>query len=260
MFKFEIIKAVFCFCLGIFVLDAQTPAKAGQKRALVAVPLISQLVKKSAPGIWKGALIDVLHKVEAKSGIPFDLKVVPFKRAIMMTKEGASDFGVFLESPERNQIAMPILKLGEAIYVAVSMKSKKITSLDQLSGKILGKIRGGGTLKSLSALPDVNYHLFSTHDEGVRLLKRGRIDVLITADFRVLEAIDRLDLSYDDIAKPVPIEGRGLWLYWSWKSDLIFDSVRQIKQGPAVTIEGFGPTELYDIYNRRLHNKLKTKE
>lgn len=251
----SILGFVFCFFGGFFLLHTPAQSQGAQYRPLVAVPLISQLVQKNQAGQWQGALIDVLKKVEQKSSLEFDYKVVPFKRAVMMTKKGVSDFGVFLESPERNQMALPIVKLGESLYVAVSLKSNKVSSLHQLSGKVLGRIRGGSELKSLKVLPSLKYHYFNTHEEGLKLLTHGRIDVLITTDFRILEAVERLHLSYDDIARPVPIEGRGLWLYWSWKSAMDFNEVRKIKDGPGFMIEGFMPRQLFDIYKSQLETK-----
>ena len=221
--------------------------------AIVAVPQISQLVKKDKRGGWTGPLIRVLRQVEKTSDATFDLRVVPFKRAVVMVKEGSADFGVFMESSKRNQLAMPIAKLGDAVYVVVTLKENRISSLDQLAGKTVGRIRGGTDVKALKHISGMKYHLFNRHEDGVRLLKSKRVDALLTADFRILEAIDRLNLSYDEIARPVPVEGRGLWLYWSWKSDLDFQNVKNIKAGPDVTIEGMNPVVLFDLYKKKLN-------
>lgn len=187
----------------------------GNPRPIIAVPIISQLIKQMPDKSWYGPLVDVLRQVEKNSGTTFDLRVVPFKRALLMTNEGSSDFGVFMESPERNLNAMPVVKLGDAVYVVVSLKENPITHLSQLKGKRVARIRGGADIKSLNVIEDVDYHFFSTHDDGIRLLKGKRIDALITADFRIVEALDRYDLSLGEIAKPLAIEPRELWLYWS---------------------------------------------
>ena len=248
----RIFNSVVFGALALGILMVYQYAYADDKKAVIAVPIISQLVKQKTNGQWGGALIDVLKKVESKADIPFEMRVVPFKRAVMMTKNGNSDFGVFMESPKRNQMAMPVLKLGDAVYVLLTLKENKITSLDQLKGKSLARIRGGTEIKSLKAIPDIKYHLFNQHEDGIRLLKNGRVDVLLTADFRVLEAIERLNLSYDEIAPPLPVEARELWLYWSWKSNLDFGHVKKIKNGPSVAIEGFSSKTLFEMYQNKL--------
>jgi len=242
--SWRVFSASATLILGLMILSISAWADEKPQSALVAVPIISQLVKKQASGEWGGALIDVLRQAEKKSQIPFKLKIVPFKRAVMMTKQGQADFGVFLESPKRNQMAMPVLKLGQAMYVVVSLKKNKITSLDQLTGKTIGKIRGGNVLNTLSAIPDLKYYPFNTHDDGIRLLKGERIDAVITTNFRVTEAVEKSSLSYDEIAKPVPIEGRGLWLYWSLRSEIDFKHIKNLKYGGPVTIDGLMPNEL----------------
>ncbi len=243
------------FAIVILVLTG-TNASYGQDKAesaKVAVPLITQLVKQKENGGWSGPLIDVLKKVGSQSDINFDMKVVPFKRAVAMTKEGAADFGVFMESPTRNKMAMPVLNLGDAVFVVVSLKGAPITSLDQLSNKLVARIRGGTAIKSLSAIPDMQFHFFNTHEDGMRLLLGNRVDALITADFRVLEAIERLKLSLDDFAPPIPIEKRELWLYWSWKSQLEFDTIRTIKQTPAVALDYLGTSPLFQYDLKNVH-------
>ncbi|MDV7338397.1 transporter substrate-binding domain-containing protein [Terasakiella sp. A23] len=232
-------KIINIFVIGLFLVgfSSESQAQDNAQSVKVAVPHISQLVKRSDTNGWHGPLIEALNKIESHAGLTFEKRVVPFKRAVAMTKEGAADFGVFMESPKRNQMAMPVLKIGDAVYVVVSLKETPITSLDQLSGKTIARIRGGAGIKSLSAIPDLHYHQFNKHEDGMRLLLGKRVDALVTADFRVLESIETLKLSIDSFAKTVPIEKRELWLYWSWKSKVDFNHIRTIKQTPDVQLD-----------------------
>lgn len=208
--------------------------QAQDQKPTFAIPLISQLVKKSNDGQWNGPLIDMARQIEEKTGLEFDIQVVPFKRAVAMTKSGRSDFGIFMESAQRNQIALPVIKLGDASFVVVSLKDTPIHTLSDLRGRKVARIRGGAAIKSLAAIDDIEYHQFSTHDDGVKLLTAKRVDALITADFRILDAFENTQLSPDQIAKPVWIEDREIWLYWSWNSNLDFSHIRKLKQGIAI--------------------------
>ncbi len=244
----------FYFVFIIFcALAIEHPSFAQEKKhsALIAVPHIAQLVQKQEDGKWGGPLIDVLNRLAAKSRLDFSVKVVPFKRAVVMTQDGVSDFGVFMESEKRDDIAIPVLQLGNAFYVIVSLADTPITRIDQLKGKTVGHIRGAVEVNTLSAVPDITYKLFNKHEDGVRMLKGKRIDALLTADFRVLEAIEQSHLQTHEIAKPVPVEPRALWLYWSWNSKLPFEEVRKLKKGPAASVEGLDPSVLYSIFNQR---------
>ncbi|SCA58246.1 exported hypothetical protein [Candidatus Terasakiella magnetica] len=237
--------------LGFILSNANAQASTETQSPVVAVPIITQLVKKDeAQNKWTGPLIDLLGEVEKKAGTDLNLRLVPFKRAIAMTKEGEADFGVFMESPKRNKMAMPIMKLGEALFVIVSLKDSAITDLNQLEHKVVGRIRGGTDVKSLKALSNMKYHFFNNHEDGVRLLKAGRIDALLTADFRVLDAIENFGLSFKEIARPLSVEPRELWLYWSWESKQPFELVRNIKNLPALTFRGMDTGTLYDSYKQ----------
>lgn len=215
--------------LSFLLVQTLPQAKAETRPIKIAVPHLSQLVQKSDKNEWKGPLIDLLEKMSKTSGYRMDVKVVPFKRAVAMTNEGAADFGIFMASPIRNQTALPIHKLGNATFVIISLKDNPITHISQLSGKTVARILGGTEIKSLSAVENMTYYPFKSHAEGARLLLGHRVDALLTADFRVIDAFDNLNLSPEDIAPPLSVEDRELWLYWSWKSDLNFKHVRRIK-------------------------------
>ncbi|NVJ92415.1 MAG: transporter substrate-binding domain-containing protein [Methylocystaceae bacterium] len=247
----------YVFFYNIFVilcgLAVCNPSFAQEKKhsALIAVPHIAQLVQKQEDERWGGPLIDVLNRLAAKSQLDFSVKVVPFKRAVLMTQDGVSDFGVFMESEKRDEIAIPVLKLGDAYYVIVSLADTPITRMDQLKGKTVGQIRGGTKVLTLSAVPDITYKLFNKHEDGVRMLKGKRIDALLTADFRVLEAIEQSHLQTHEIAKPLPIEARALWLYWSWHSKLPFEEVHKLRDGPAASVVGLDPSVLFSIFDQK---------
>lgn len=244
---FYMLLAVFC------ALTAGNPSFAQEKKhsALIAVPHIAQLVQKQADEKWGGPLIDVLNRLADKSQLDISVKVVPFKRAVVMTQDGISDFGVFMESEKRDEIAIPVLKLGDAYYVIVSLADTPITRMDQLKGKTVGQIHGGVNVNTLSAIPDIIYKQFNKHEDGVRMLKGKRIDALLTADFRVLEAIEQSHLQTHEIAKPLPVEAGALWLYWSWNSKLPFKEVQKLKEGPAASVEGLDPSVLFSIFNQK---------
>lgn len=236
--------------LSLSFLFAQALSQAGaETRPIkIAVPHLSQLVQKSADNTWHGPLIDLLDQMSKTTGYQMDVHVVPFKRAVAMTNKGATDFGIFMESPIRNQTALPIHKLGNATFVIISLKDNPITHISQLSGKTVARILGGTEIKSLSAVENLTYYPFKSHAEGARLLLGHRVDALLTADFRVIDAFYNLNLSPKDIAPPLSVEDRELWLYWSWKSDLNFKHVRRIKHDAPDNLLGKDSLSLLKDY------------
>lgn len=216
----------------------------------VAVPIIPQLVEKQEDGTWAGPLIDLLKRAEQEVGLPFHLRMVPFKRAVVMVENGATDFGVFLESPKRNKLGMPIVKLGNAHMVVVSLKDRAITSLADLKDKKVARVRGGTEIRTLNGVPGLEYYYFNTPQDGVKLLTFGRVDALVTADFRLLDALDKKLVSIADLAEPVLIEPRELWLYWSWQSDLSFHLIRRLKNSPNLSLDALSPQKVQERYNQ----------
>jgi len=216
----------------------------------VAVPVIAQLVEKQPDGTWTGPLIDLLKRAEREVGLPFHLRMVPFKRAVIMVENGATDFGVFLESPKRNKLGMPIVKLGTAHMVVVSLKDRAITSLADLRDKRVARVRGGTEIRTLNGVAGLEYYYFNNHQDGMNLLTFGRVDALVTADFRLLDALEKKLVSIADLAKPVLIEPRELWLYWSWQSDLSFHLIRRLKNSPNLNLDALDPQKVQEGYNQ----------
>ncbi len=244
----KILINMFLLCLFLSAPLRISAANPSQSYVEVAVPIISQLVHQDGAGKWQGPLIDLLKRAEQEIGIPFHLRMVPFKRAVVMVEEGDTDFGVFMESPKRNQLGMPIVKLGDAQYIIVSLKDKPIRSISELENKSVARIRGGAEIKSLKGVPGLKYYYFNNHNDGTRLLQYGRVDALVTADFRLLDAVDQNMVTFAELAEPVPLEPRELWLYWSWKSNLDFSLVRRLKSIPNLHLEPLDPAKLRERY------------
>ncbi len=244
----KILINMFFLCLFLSSPLRMSSANPGQDHVEVAVPIISQLVHQDENGKWQGPLIDLLKRAEQEIGIPFHLRMVPFKRAVVMVEEGDTDFGVFLESPKRNQVGMPIVKLGDAQYIIVSLKDKPIHNLSELENKSVARIRGGAEIKTLKGVPGLKYYYFNNHRDGTHLLQYGRVDALVTADFRLLDAVDQNIVTFAELAEPVPLEPRELWLYWSWKSNLDFSLVRRLKSIPNLHLDPLNPAKLRERY------------
>jgi len=245
--KFFILLAFLLACGGVKPVQASEPGR----QVKVAVPIISQLVVKQEDGTWGGPLIDLLKRAEQEAGLPFHLRMVPFKRAVVMVENGATDFGVFLESPKRNKLGMPVVKLGDAHMVVVSLKDRAITSLADLKDKKVARVRGGTEIRTLNGVPGLEYYYFNTPQDGMNLLTFGRVDALVTADFRLLDALDKNLVSIADLAEPVLIEARELWLYWSWQSDLSFHLIRRLKNSPNLTLDALDPQKVRERYKRK---------
>jgi len=237
-------KTVAFLCLFLWMGEDKGYAAPGQGHIDIAVPIISQLVKSDADGHWVGQLVDLLKRAEKEIGVPFHLRMVPFKRAALMVAEGGADFGIFMESPKRNETGMPIVKLGDANFVIVSLKDKPIRNLSDLKNKTVARIRGGTEIKSLKGVPGLKYYYFNNHDAGTRLLQYGRVDALVTPDFRLWDVLKKGVVNAAELAEPVSIEARELWLYWSWKSNLDFSLIRRLKRMPDLYLNVFDPVEV----------------
>ncbi|AMK10663.1 substrate-binding periplasmic protein [Pseudodesulfovibrio indicus] len=95
-------------------------------------------------GTPRGILVDILHEIEARTGISFDIRLMPWKRAYMLAQAGNGGLIGLSKTKERltifdysgamyyDEIRLVVLKGNEFPYKTVS----------DLKGKVVGVTRG----------------------------------------------------------------------------------------------------------------------
>ena len=224
-----------CVVLTVFAQEdlAQPPV------IKVGIPVVGNLVYHDTEKGWYGPLVNILNKLEEHLGVKLEPRFLSFKRIIQMTKTGDVDFAMFIANEKRNDYGIPVTKLYSTDFVLVTLKENQITKLSDLKGKTIGRIDGGLKLESLQAVDDLKYYYYDQDVNGGYLLKKKRIDAILTADFHIEKYLESEILTREEISKPFLVSERGIWLYMSWNSKLDFNLIKKIREIPFNTLSNF---------------------
>ena len=131
----------------------------------------------------KGILVDILREVERRTGLVFDIRLMPWKRAYMNALDGRG--GIFGLS--RNRERLSLFDFSEVQYVEelrlVVMDDKVFSyrTMEDLRGKVLGVTRGASYG---DAFDRAKGKIFTPSEDSspvcrLRMLLAGRIDAAL---------------------------------------------------------------------------------
>ena len=128
----------------------------------------------------EGILVDIVKQIFRKAKIPLDLKYLPFKRALLNTKEGKLD-GLFNFYKTAARVpfydySKPIIKNYLVFFVHKDSKIK-YKSLEDLVGLRVGVIRGYTYGKEFDTSSLFKKQSNNSHIANFKKLKLGRIDI-----------------------------------------------------------------------------------
>ncbi|MEZ7196600.1 substrate-binding periplasmic protein [Pseudodesulfovibrio karagichevae] len=128
------------------LLAAQLPAPP----AHAADPIVIFGNDSKPPKSWmedgcaKGILVDILHEIEARSGLVFDIRLMPWKRAYLSALDDRG--GIFGLSKNRQRLSLfdfsDVMYVDEMRLVVLKGREFAYRSVEDLKGKTLGVTRG----------------------------------------------------------------------------------------------------------------------
>lgn len=188
-----------------------TYAIAGKKKVIIATLDYPPYVSKSLPG--KGWTWEVAQKAFESQGFSAELHIVPWARAVHMTKSGEVD-ALFIanQTPERNKWAIFSDQVGVEASVLWKRRDRQypFEKLGDLKGLKIGGLRSSAQMQFLT---DAGIAVYTLNDfsHGIKMLNAGRLD-LVLADKLVLTHLlnsmpPKIKESLDYIDPPVHVAG-----------------------------------------------------
>ncbi|GAA0405008.1 transporter substrate-binding domain-containing protein [Cocleimonas flava] len=183
-------------------------------------------------GEYVGVYIDIIKEVILRSGIDIDLEPYPHERLLQYLEDGKLDGAIGLyKNKEREQYAVyvdiPIAWSSMRIFVKKEDLSS-ITGLNDLSGKVIGKIRGVSFNKDLEkAIEEGQFTIeeTATYEQSIKKLLAGRIDVLIAPNFSTQYLLREMGVSEEISLLPLYFEPvRPVYILFS-KPSIITDKM-----------------------------------
>lgn len=176
-----------------------------------------------------GIYVDIYEEVMKQINIQTDYFEVPFKRALHLLKTGQVDVMLGpIKNDKRDDYVdfsvpafPPVKKL-----VLVNSTTNIIRDAADFTGKTIGVQRGSDYLTFLSSIADITIIKLNDYHQALRMLKAGRVDLVIIPELVAKSVMKQLQLSF--IRSPYVIKGEICYIAISKSSPVRFH-VQEIK-------------------------------
>jgi len=222
----------------------------------VAVPYIKNLLEKKDDGQWDGPLLNVFKRIEEETKFDLKFKVLPFPRVVQMTQTNQTDLAIYIESPSRNMYATPVLEITKTFFVVASLRETGIKQVSDLIGKKVGIANKGATINLIHQFPHDEILKFDSHNSMLNALFAGKVDALVTPDFRFVEMVENASLSYDMFSKPFQLSSKRLMIYCSKKFEKNAEFIKKLKNIRQISLTDFGSNALFKHYTNNPRHSL----
>jgi len=144
-------------------------------------------------GKHQGLLVELAREFSDVLQEPISNRLRPYPRVLVDIEHGSSDLAVLFTSPHSKNIGHPLGLVIEAAVIAVSKKNHSvITSLDELGNERVAYVRGSKYGPAFDNHPTLNKTPVKDMNQGLRMLMRNHVDVVISADQSIFYSIDNL--------------------------------------------------------------------
>lgn len=182
-----------------------------------------------AGGNISGIYVDIYEEVMRHLNVETAYFEVPFKRALHLLKVGQVDVMLGpIKNDERDDYAdfsvpafPPVKKL-----VLVNNTDNVVRNVADFRGKTIGVQRGSDYLTFLKTVPNINIVSLNDYRQALRMLKAGRVDLVIIPELIATSVMKRLQLSF--IRSPYVIAGEDCYIAISKSSPVRFH-IKEIK-------------------------------
>lgn len=131
-----------------------------------------------------GIDVEIMQELSQRTGLAFDIQLVPFKRLIENLKVGATDLGMaVLRNPEREAFALYSGVLHNSTYVLFTNRGRefRFESLEHLRGKSIGRVRGFFISEAFDAevaAGRITVSDSAAAEQSIKMLQAGRVDAI----------------------------------------------------------------------------------
>jgi len=180
-----------------------------------------------------GVYFDLANKLTVLGGITATNVITPYPRIIHELKTGKSDLSILFRYQELEGFVEFIAPLPPLEIVLMGLKGATLNSLKDLENKRLGYLRGAKLSEKIDANPNILKYDINNFDQGVNMMKLGRLDAIIGPKVALYSSGIKYDLGIEDFSTPYVISVRTPWLQLSRKTQrtvAIQNFIKKIKQ------------------------------
>lgn len=165
-----------------------------------------------------GIYYEMANKLIEEAGYQPENSIVPYSRIIRELKSGKADMTIMFKYEELKEHVIYVAPLPALPTVVIGLKGTVFESVESLKGKELAYLRGAKFNAEIDN--DSEIRKYSTVDfaQGVKMLKRGRVDGIIGPIDPILSAAKQLNEDRSLFGEPLIVNENTPWVQISKKS------------------------------------------
>lgn len=207
----------------LIVLVFWVPAHAQQTITVAAIDWCPQICHDTKQ---KGYILDIATEIFDQSGITLNVKIVPWSRAIEMTKSGLAYALLAPAKPEAPSLLYPEHPIGyqQICFFAHRLAAWRYETETDLAGKRIG-IAHDVSVPSLESFIErypYNFHFQPYHENfiehNVRMVIRGRLDAFLFTRKSLFYTLQKLGFE-KDIKEVGCLPQEAIYMAFSPKAD-----------------------------------------
>lgn len=194
------------------------PSPKPLKRLRMVILGVTPLGRIGADGKPSGMFVDLGALLAAEAGIPIDVVVVPYPRAMAMMAAGEADLICSLPNSRLEQLATPLALVMKGEVIVLGRAGTRYTSLADLRGKVVGHLRSAEYGTPFEADTAIRKHETISSAQTMAMLLEGRYDAVIGLGPVLFYALRELGQPRAKLGPSLHLWPRDVSLYMSLNS------------------------------------------
>lgn len=138
---------------------------------------------------------------------------MPFSRAIQTVSAGQADFLILYPNPKVDALTWRAGVILESDNILLMRKDMDVADLVVEKRPVIGKMQTGFLNSVYENTPGFDFHFIQNYQQGIKLLRRSRIDALLAPEVAVAWELEQMKLSATAFAAPVKLNSLKAYLF-----------------------------------------------
>ncbi|WP_377705666.1 substrate-binding periplasmic protein [Pseudoduganella sp. UC29_71] len=193
----------------------------GAMPPLIAKPLkvvIFALVPYGMPdaaGQPSGVLVELQKQLAQESGLPMEMQLVPYPRAMAMVAAGDADLVFSFPNQQLQQHARALGAIASGDVVVIGRAGSRYATAADLRGKKLAHIRGALYDAQLQSDPGIGRYEAISYEQMVKMLLEGRFDAVLGARLSILHTLRLLGVPREKLGPELAVGKRDILVHYA---------------------------------------------
>jgi len=221
-----------CWLAIILCANAESQESVTLQVRTIAVAPYGMIADAKLAGVY----FELMELLLAKNKLANKHYIDPYARIMHELKIGTTDLTIMFKYSELEPYVTYIYPLPALKNVIIGRNHDHFPTVESLNGKVIAYLRGAKFSDSVDNNSSIGKQEVMDFNQGLILLKKGRVDAIIGPLAPIKSAARRLSLKDEFFGEPLVVSQRTPWLQVSNKS-LDKVSVEQLKASLVLLIE-----------------------